>query len=194
MSYSIHTVETASIQWESVVEADPYFKGVHIIASLDEFVKLIQADRTLTGLDVGMYILTKISCSHLKLQKIVYMCYADYLCQTGKKLFVDEFYAFEMGPVVKTVYDAFKGQGDKPISQREDLKMPEQNRILFAEGGVEKVFSIDRTIARIGELSATALVDLTHRKGSPWEKSFKGGFHDSIPDFTIQQFHYVEMI
>lgn len=40
------------------------------------------------------------------------MCYADYLCATHKRLFEDKIYAFKYGPVVESVYEAYKGMKD----------------------------------------------------------------------------------
>lgn len=55
------------------------------------------------------YILARHTCTHLELEKLGYMCYADYLCRTGKKLFKDTVYAFKYGPVVESVYEKYKG-------------------------------------------------------------------------------------
>src|SRR5699024_10090977 len=59
VSLSTHFVQTDSKSWESVVEKDHFFKGVEAIESKEEFIKLIQKDRILTGLDIAKYILSK---------------------------------------------------------------------------------------------------------------------------------------
>ena len=111
-SISTHSIETDSGEWESVVKKDEFFKNVKIIDDVDSFVKIIKDNKQLTGLDVAKYILTKVSCTHLKLQKLVYYCFADYLCKYNKKLFYDEIYAFEYGPVIKSVRNQYKGERD----------------------------------------------------------------------------------
>lgn len=75
-------------------------------------------DRKLKGIDVAKYILSKTPCTQLKLQKLVYLCFADYLCDTGKELFTDKIYAFKYGPVVDLTHKdnapwskSFKGLG-----------------------------------------------------------------------------------
>ena len=40
----------------------------------------------------------------IKIEKLVYLCFVDYLCDTGKKLFTDSIYAFKYGPVVDVEY------------------------------------------------------------------------------------------
>ena len=79
MSISTHFIQTDSVSWESVCVKDHYFKGIEVIDNIDKFIKLIQKDRILNGFDVAKYILCKIKCTHLKLEKLVYLCFADYL-------------------------------------------------------------------------------------------------------------------
>ena len=79
VSISTHMIQAKDKTWESVCASDHFFKGVEIIDSLDKFIKLIKRDRKLKGIDIAKYILSKIKCTQLKLQKLVYLCYADYL-------------------------------------------------------------------------------------------------------------------
>ena len=94
VSISTHMIQAERKDWKSVWEADHFFKGVKVIETLEEFIKLIQQDRELEGIDIAKYILSKFTCTQLKLQKLVYLCFADYLCETEKKLFTDKIYAF----------------------------------------------------------------------------------------------------
>lgn len=80
-----------------------------MVGNVEDFIRLIQVDRVLTGMDIAKYILSKQPCTHLKLQKLVYYCFADYLCEAHDKLFQDEIYAFELGPVIQSVREKFKG-------------------------------------------------------------------------------------
>lgn len=125
--------------WEAVCKADYFFKDVKVIEDVETFIKLINEDRTLQGIDVAKYILSKITCTQLKLQKLVYLCFADYLCETGKELFTDKIYAFKYGPVVETVYKKYKEYGYKAIEEetgdidsKDVYEMPAKSRILFA--------------------------------------------------------------
>lgn len=199
---SVHLIPTDSESWESVEKADPYFKGVKIINKIEEFSKLIARDRVLNGLDVAKYILTKVKCTHLKLEKMVYLCYADYLNNTHKKLFEDKIMAYRYGPVVKSVYNIFKQQyGYLPVSKEKDnidsstlQELPAKSRILFAKDGIEKCKSIEQTIAKYGDKSARALVDITHRKGSPWDEVHSDIIIKEIVDEVILKKHWIENI
>lgn len=147
VSLSTHFVQTDSKSWESVVEKDHFFKGVEVIESKEEFIKLIQKDRILTGLDIAKYILSKVKCTHLKLEKLVYLCFVEYLCQYEKELYKDKIYAYRYGPVVDSVYERYKEYGykeidDTDIDATDIFEMPSRSRILFAEDGVFKIKSI----------------------------------------------------
>ncbi len=201
VSISTHMIQAENTTWESVCKADHFFKDVEVISSLDKFIKLIKQDRKLEGIDVAKYILSKIQCTQLKLQKLVYLCFADYLCDTGKELFTDSIYAFKYGPVVDTVYEKYKKYGYKPIEEEKEnidttiLEMPAKSRILFAEDGTEKIISIDRTLKKYGQLTAGQLVELTHKKNAPWTMTTKGKwiFYSKIKPETIKQYHKFEM-
>lgn len=194
--FSTHSICTESEDWSSVIKTDPYFKDVKVIESADKFIAKIMADRFLKGTDVARYILTKISCSHLKLEKLCYLCYADYLCKTGKQLFDDIIFAFRYGPVIGTVYEKYKEYGgleinkcEEIIEKQEQLELPRESRILFSENGIKKVKSINETLEKYGKLPAWELVKITHNEGTPWKHVYKGIIYDVISDEVILKYH-----
>ncbi len=188
-------IHVESEKWEDVVKADGFFGDMYVVPTLDEFIELINKDRDLTAKDVAKYIICKLRCTHLRMQKILYFCYADYLCQTGAKLLDDEIVAFAYGPVVANVYDVYKGKyGDlsetaqrMPFGKKVQLAM--RSKILFTKKGTAKAYSIDSTIEKYKYYSAHALVFITHRKGSPWSHTLPGKI---ISDEFIRQYHVVE--
>ena len=201
VSISTHFIDTDSERWKSVVEKDYFFKGVELVKSIDDFIKIIQIDRTLLGIDVAKYIISRIQCTHLKLEKLVYLCYADYLCKYDKKLYQDEIYAFKYGPVVSSVYEKYKQYGYQKIEQDERiiletthfLELPSKSRILFAKDGIEKIKSIDETLEEYGKYTAEELVTITHKQLAPWDQSGKGKIeYKIIDDDTIKKYHYIE--
>ena len=141
-------------------------------------------------------------CTHVKLEKLVYLAYADYLCSFHKKLFEDPIYAFTYGPVVDSVYSMYRQSGDSYIDPKEydDAKqrtvrveeMPAKSRILFAKDGVEKKQSIDATIRKYKSKSGGQLIDITHRKGSPWSFVDSNKMYQVISDDLILKHHLVE--
>lgn len=201
VSISTHMIQSDDETWKSVCNADHFFKDVKVIENLGKFINLIQIDRKLQGIDVAKYILSKFACTQLKLQKLVYLCFADYLCDTGKILFTDKIYAFKYGPVVDTVYKKYKEYGYEAIEEekgdidsKDIFEMPAKSRILFAEDGTEKILSIEKTLKKYGNLTAAELVGLTHKKESPWNKSYKSAevAYSQIELDIIKQYHKFE--
>ena len=155
--FSTHQLYADSGSWDSVVEKDPYFDDVKIIETAEEFTELLKKEQHIDGKEVARYILSKQKCTHTRIQKLTYMCYADYLCSTGKRLFEDKIYAFEHGPVVDSVYRAFRESSkvypgkviedyDDEFSFSSELMIQHKSRILFSEDGVRKMASIDKTL------------------------------------------------
>lgn len=201
VSISTHYIETTSPDWNSVVAKDRFFENIEVIDNLLTFIKLISIDRKLKGLDIAKYILSKHFCTHLELEKLVYMCYADYLCDTQKRLFEDEIYAFKYGPVIESVYNEYKGIrkitsavcSGEPI-KKDFSRMPARSRILFAEDGIVKLSYVNKTLDKYKVFSATQLVNITHAKGSPWDRTDKSRPFSVIADSTILAHHCKETV
>lgn len=192
VSLSTHFVNVDSKKWESVAETDAFFKGVVLIENLNEFIALIKKDLILEGLDIAKYILTQRTCTHLDLQKLTYLCYADYLCKTKKKLFSDEIYAYKYGPVIDSVYKMYRGSGPFEIDSEEQIGeditkiMPAKSRIMFSTNGTEKILSIDETLKKYEMFTTHELVEITHKEDGPWYKT-KQSY--CISDDMILKYH-----
>jgi uncharacterized phage-associated protein len=107
--------------------------------------------------------------SNLKLQKLLFLCHAFYLVQTGQALVRGSFEAWQYGPVHREAYDAFKRFEGRPITEsankfdpvtgtRSPLNKPTDPTIL---GVVRKVVEF------YGGRTARELVELTHAKDGP---------------------------
>jgi uncharacterized phage-associated protein len=200
---STHFIQTEERGWDKVIELDKFFENTKLLSSKEEFVDLILKDLSLKGIDIAKYILTKVPCTHLKLQKLVYMCYADYICKYGKKLFNDTIYAYKLGPVISSVYKEYKKSGygylavedDTETYNEETKKMPIRSRILSSSDGLNKIMSIDKTLEKYAKYDAKYLVDLTHQEQTPWSKSGAGNKRNQeIKDDIIIQYHKFEVL
>lgn len=196
ISLAIHSIESPSTSWQSIVDYDCFFEGVKLIDTVEEFIFLINQDRKLTSLSLARYILSQIECTHLKLEKLVYLCYADYLCTTEKRLFDDIIYAFHYGPVVSSVYEKYK-KFDKRvinnITKDKETSLAFKSLITFTDDGYRKLRCIDNIIKRFGDYSAFELVELTHVSESPWDLIYDGSEYKEIPDCVIKAFHNNEV-
>ena len=59
-----------------------------------------------------------------------------------------------------------------------------------------KIISIEKTLQKYGELTASELVDVTHKQNSPWNKTYKNEdvTFSQIELDTIKKYHKYEVI
>lgn len=194
----IHKITTDSDAWESVIKKDKYFEDLIVVTDYKDFIKLVGEDRTLTAFDVAKYILTTLPTTHLKLQKLLYFSYVEFLKRTGEPLFKDDIYAWKHGPVVESVYHEFKGFGKEQIDYEEDDTItiipnevatnPSFMRIVLSEHGSVAIDSIFDVLDEFGLTEAWELVEKTHVSGGPWDKVYAEGINKTITDDDILVF------
>lgn len=104
---SIHKLITESTSWESVVKKDSFFEGIDV-QSEEDFLNSIRMDHQLTASNVARFIPSATRVTHLKLQKLLYYVYAEFLLKTSEALFNEPLVAYAYGPVVESVYHRYK--------------------------------------------------------------------------------------
>lgn len=114
------------------------------------------------------------SVTNLKLQKLLYFLEAIYMVYTDDvKLYDDEFYAWDFGPVNEIIYNEYKIFGNTPIILEEEVLINEENKKY-----IEYLYNI------FGSFSAFDLVTISHSEGSPWYNINKK-YNDNIPHKTV---------
>jgi len=110
--------------------------------------------------------------TNLKLQKMLYYAQAEYMkANNGQVLFEDKIEAWKHGPVAPSVYNLFKKCGAYRISDfdipgpRGKKEIPDNDTQEF----LNKIFN------KYIRFSAWALVDETHKEGSPWQRTYRDG-------------------
>ena len=198
---STHFIQTEQSGWDQVAKLDKFFESVELINTKEKFIEILSKDRTLKGIDIAKYILTKVPCTHLKLEKLVYMCYAEYLCDKHNRLFEDKIYAYRLGPVIESVYEKYKKSGLECLEVEDDTfmydetakQMPSRSRILSSEDGLKKLISIDKTLEKYSKYSANELVKMTHQMNTPWNRAGAGSTsYQIIEDDLIMKYHKYE--
>lgn len=190
---STHSVMVKSERWDAVVESDPFFEQIKVLDTVEQFIMYANQDKVLTGNEIGEYLLSKVTCDHLKLEKLVYFCYADYLCKTKRMLFENKIFAFEYGPVVEDVYKRYRNSGGRELNNRQsEFQLSLESRILNSEDGVGKLQVINDVLAKYGHLSAHSLVGITHKEGTPWRLTYDGALFKEISNKLIMQNHCYE--
>ncbi|WP_138755075.1 Panacea domain-containing protein [Paenibacillus sinopodophylli] len=200
VQFGIHKLITDSDQWESVVKKDSFFKDVVIITDPDEFINHLNRDRELSALDVAKFILSMGEMSHLKLQKIIYYAFAEYLLKYKKRMFPEKIVAFKYGPVVEEIFYNYRQYGSSEIRdlEREIFYIPgglsgtpSMLKVLSSENGTKVVDSILEVLLNFEDHSAVDLVNKTHEKGGSWDAVYIPGANCEITEEAILKYHHI---
>ncbi|KGE17548.1 Panacea domain-containing protein [Paenibacillus wynnii] len=195
----IHKFSTESKKWDSVLEKDSFFEDVIVTENEDFFIEQVSSGKELRAYDVAKYILSITPLTHLKLQKLLYYAYAEYLLATGEKLFKDPIVAFKYGPVVEDVFYQFRHNGSSQIDYKEDEVFfihtkkapPSFVRIISSDNGLIAAAFVLKTWKRYIDFTAKELVEKTHKRGGPWDRVYKSGTNQVISDDHIKKYHHV---
>lgn len=137
-----------------------------------------------------------IRMTNMKLQKLVYFAHGWHLALANAPLIDERVQAWEFGPVVRTIYDEFKEYGKDPITRKGKSFEVQGLKFAFVVHEVpESDGQTHRLLARIWDVykgfSAFQLSDLTHRNGTPWEKTYPPNANVrnlAIDDVTITEY------
>ena len=109
--------------------------------------------------------------SPMKLQKLMYFAYGWYLATTNQRLFNEMIEAWRYGPVIPSVYEAFRHYGNNAITEPMlDWDTMESDTTIDDET-TRQVLDVVWYV--YSDLSAIALSNLTHEKGTPWYRVFE---------------------
>jgi uncharacterized phage-associated protein len=111
----------------------------------------------------------------LKLQKVLYFCHADFLQRTGSPLVSEEFEAWRYGPVLPSVFHAFKKWTGNAIPDRAtqfdpatcETHIPLAELDPFTETILRPIFDVYAPVEG-GHLSG-----VSHRAGGPWSEAVR---------------------
>lgn len=141
------------------------------------------------AIDVAKYFLYKANqdgdlITNLKMQKLLYYAQAWYLVNFDKPLFDDQILAWDLGPVVKNVYDVYKEFRHTPIIFEEDfgknIKQFNKNDLKF----------LDEFYDQFSSYSAHDMVNLSHSE-APWKKAYETAC--KIIDIELMKDFYTKM-
>lgn len=111
--------------------------------------------------------------TNLGVNKLVYFAQGCSLARNGRPLFSDEIQAWDLGPVVRSVYDAFSPCGSRPISSVCGAYSPN----LFSPDDLELLMDV---FNYFGQFTPYALVNMTHEQGTPWREVYVRGQNNPI--------------
>ncbi|MCK4089659.1 DUF4065 domain-containing protein [Acinetobacter radioresistens] len=161
-----------------------------------------------TAMDIANYIIWfskqkfNEGVTNLKLQKLLYFVYGYHLAERDQKLFNDSIEKWQYGPVVPSVYHAFKDYGVYEIHQpksRYRIDMSSGKPVLYAEQFEPEIISndyqtkriIEKYVSELIKKPAYELVEETHQHPM-WlnfkDKILKGEKHLQYTDEEIKNF------
>lgn len=136
--------------------------------------------------------------TNLALLKIIYFAHGWHLKMFRMPLVKNTFEAWQHGPVIRVVYDAFKSHSSDPVTSRATKFDPEKNDYVTATAEVsESLADFLRNIFDIyGAIDPFELSDMTHVAGGPWDTIMKKSRDNiclqlKIPDELIAE-HFVQ--
>jgi uncharacterized phage-associated protein len=104
----------------------------------------------------------------MKMQKMLYFLYRDYLQETGLSLFSERFSAWKYGPVLESVYYTYKQYGASGITTYggQPAYLLKEDGDLTLTSHIDSIWTDSRPYTGIG------LSKLTHKPESAWYKAW----------------------
>ncbi len=116
-----------------------------------------------------------ISVTHMKLQKIVYFCHADFLVLFDAPLITQKFEAWEYGPVVPSLFNEFKSFGSERITGRayrfDPISCIREPAVPCALGYFES--TVRNSFEAYARYTAATLSKMSHAERGPWSEALK---------------------
>lgn len=127
-----------------------------------------------------------IKVTQLKLLKLVYLLYGWVLAVLDKKLFDEPIHAWQLGPVIPSLYHEFKRFGSDPIDVCSVHMDKDDGRLStpFITDDKDIITVMEKAWDTYSPFTAAALVNKTHEPDSPWVKHYKT--KHAIPDDEIK--------
>jgi len=115
------------------------------------------------------------SVTPLKLQKLIYYAHGWALALLGRPLIDEQVQAWKFGPVIESVYHAFKRFGNGRITQLaadfDDSGKPYTP--IIPPSAVDERQLLERVWSTYGKFSGVQLSNMTHKPGSPWSRAWQ---------------------
>lgn len=131
--------------------------------------------------------------SPMMLQKLVYCAHGWNLAIYIEPLITEKVEAWSYGPVIPSIYHAFKVFGSAPIEPdivlRESLQPSDNVHIdPMTEELLKKVWEV------YGQYTAIQLSNMTHQKDTPWYNTWRSGISRHTPiDNELIKSHFVQL-
>lgn len=136
-----------------------------------------------------------VKLSNMALLKHIYFAHGWHLASCNKPLVSNRIEAWQHGPVIRAVYDAFKHFEAGPILSRAMMIDLGTGGAVEAKGNfpVETEELLRSTLAYYSSYGAIELSEMTHAEGSPWDQVWNAGdgrvrLNMQIPNEAIRSY------
>ncbi len=115
----------------------------------------------------------KIPITPMKLQRLLYLFYRDYIKRTGIGIFREEFECWERGTVVPSVYHYFSFYEYHPIEKY--YRDVDDRKVTVDEEKAPENFilALRKTWSKYKYTDANTLSNITMQEGNAWDKAVK---------------------
>lgn len=120
--------------------------------------------------------------TNMKVNKLVYFAQAWSMVKYNKKLFDENIEAWKYGPVIPSVYNAFKICGSQNIA----ATYGDYNQDIFSSEELDLLVDVALTY---GKYEAFVLRDMTHEDAGPWDRVYEERKNNVIPDELIKNYY-----
>lgn len=111
--------------------------------------------------------------SPMKLQKLLYFAHGWHWAFFDERLLGEPMQAWKYGPVVWQAYDVFRDFGANPITETREVFLDSRLVKPYIDpDGSNSIDLIDEIIRAYGGFSALDLSMMSHKKDSPWDKTW----------------------
>ena len=121
------------------------------------------------------------SIDNLKVNKLCFFAQGWSLAKTGNPLFDEEIQAWDYGPVVPSVYQAYKCYGKDPINK----PSYEFDESLLSN---DEISLLTDVYMEYGKYTSAALINMTHRKDTPWKEAYKPLLNKEITINSMKEY------
>lgn len=116
----------------------------------------------------------KMKITPMKLQRLLYLLYKEYIKQTGEPLFSERFEVWQYGPVLVSIYDDFKRYKENHIEEY-SYKVNENGKEIYTSinlGSSKEFRDIFYEVwNKYKWYDASYLSELTRKEGTAWRKA-----------------------
>lgn len=127
----------------------------------------------------------------MKLQKLIYLAHGIHLARFDSPLINEDIEAWSYGPVIRTIYDAFKSWGNQPIKEIPEFEFRIGGKVFRSHLDLlteDEMDTIKLAWEIGGDLTGQQLSNWSHSTGSPWEKTYKSGGNKKIKRDIIKDY------